>query len=151
MNRCPLNFYGKKLDNTSFDFFLNFDPYSAQKIKTKGFLPQNPLLVLFWSKIIRKHPRHLDKRIHSLKNSKKYPESQNQLVTKSLTKLKYFFRPFKGKTTLKLNFSYQIEPFDTKINYFDDQNRCQKYFFISIAEIQWLSLFSLKPKTFLKK
>jgi hypothetical protein len=96
-----------------------------KKIKTKGFLPQNPLLVLFLSKIIRKHPRHLDKRIHRLKNSKKYPESQNQLVTKSLTKLKYCFRPFQGKTTLKLNSPYQIEPFDTKINYFDDQNWCQ--------------------------
>ena len=43
---------------------------------------------------------------------------------------------FKDKKTPNINSPHQMERFDTTINRFSGLNQCQRYFSLSVAEIQ---------------
>ena len=76
------------------------------------------------------------------KNSKTHqnkPEVKNQLELRSV-----FSRTLKIKKTHNMNSYHQMKSFGSIVVHFSGLNRCQRYFFLFIAEIEkYLSLSSL--------
>jgi hypothetical protein len=59
---------------------------------------------------------------------KNHPETRNQPKTKNLTKLIYVFRQFQGKKTPNVNSFHQMKQFNTNIECFYGQIRCNGNF-----------------------
>jgi hypothetical protein len=136
----PKVFGKKKSEHMSPDLF-RFWLLVVGKLGFKFFLTQKLVFNLFfWLKTFIKQCRNCDKFIYCLKKPKKPSKNWSQPEFQNHRAQICFFTNFKGTKTSNMNFSNQMESFDTNIVYFGGINRCQWYFFSLLSESSDLSL-----------
>jgi len=89
-----------KSDDVLFDFFQILTTMMVRHWDKRFFYLKTHFPSIFLSKTPRKHLRHLDKSMYSLKNPEYHSKTQNQLVIKNISELRYVFPQFLGKKSI---------------------------------------------------
>jgi len=98
--------------------------------KSGLFLPKNQFSTYFWHKTPIKYRRNHDKPIYDIIKPRKPPhEPKSTRIQKLIRVRMYFFMSFKAKNIYSMNFSHQMQSFDTNIVCFGDLNQYQWHFF----------------------